>query len=213
MERTNMLVLGIGAPAARLAKALDAPLIDIGRDDPGEAVAEATRRGVNLILFVGCPDGALRPQPFEALSDTQWSEGVDRPLELMLSTLHALSARYQVDPPPVVFAGPSMALSGSDGLSLLAAVAEGQRALMKSAARQMGKRGFRFTWIAIDTLLFAPELQGAELPKSQDPDPLATGSAADVGQLMALLSLLADPRAKGIIGQSLVLDGGELMLP
>jgi hypothetical protein len=30
---------------------------------------------------------------------------------------------------------------------------------------------------------------------------------------MALLSLLADPRAKGIIGQSLVLDGGELMLP
>ena len=208
-----MLLLGIGAPAARLANALDAPLIDIGRDDLKGAIAEATRGGVDLILFVACPDVALHPQAFESLGDGAWRDGVDRPLELMLSTLHALSALYPSDPPPVVFAGPSMALSGGDGLALLGAVAEGQRALMKSAARQMGKRGFRFTWIAIDTFLFAPELESADLPKSQDPDPLATGGPADAGQLAALLSLLADPRAKGLIGQSLALDGGELMLP
>lgn len=208
-----MLLVGTGAPAARLAKTLDAPLIDIGRDDPGAAIAEATRGGVDLILFVGCPDETLRPQAFETLGDEAWREGVDRPLERMLSTLHALSALYPSDPPPIVFAGPSMALSGGDGLALLGAVAEGQRALMKSASRQLGKRGFRFTWIAIDTLLFAPELESADLPRSQDPDPLATGGPPDFGQLAALLSLLADPRAKGLIGQSLMLDGGELMLP
>jgi len=208
-----MLLLGIGAPAARLAQALDAALIDIGRDDLHGAIAEATRSGVDLILFVACPDVALRPQAFESLGDEAWRDGVDRPLELMLSTLHALSTLYPSDPPPTVFAGPSMALSGGDGLALLGAVAEGQRALMKSAARQMGKRGFRFTWLAIDNLLFAPELESADLPKSQDPDPLATGSAVDASQIAALLSLLADPRAKGLIGQSLALDGGELMLP
>jgi len=207
-----MLLLGIGAPAARLARALDARLVDIGRDDARDAIAEAAP-GVDLILFVACPDGTLRPRAFESLADEAWREGVDRPLELMLSTLHALSALYPADPPPMVFAGPSMALSGADGLALLGAVAEGQRALMKSAARQLGQRGFRFTWIAIDTLLFAPELEGAQLPSSQDPDPLATGGGADAGQLAALLSLLADPRAKGLIGQSLALDGGELMLP
>jgi 3-oxoacyl-[acyl-carrier protein] reductase len=168
---------------------------------------------VDLILFVACPDVALHPQPFETLSDEAWRDGVDRPLELMLATLHALGGLYPTDPPPIVLAGPSMALSGGDGLALLGAVAEGQRALMKSVSRQMGARGFRFTWVAIDTLLFAPELESADLPKSQDPDPLATGGPADIGQLAALLSLLADPRAKGLIGQSLALDGGELMLP
>jgi 3-oxoacyl-[acyl-carrier protein] reductase len=213
MERTNMLLLGIGAPAARLAKALDAPLIDIDRGDIGPAIGEGTRGGVDLILFVACPDETLRSQAFESLSDAQWREGVDRPLELMLSTLHALSELYPSDPPPIVLAGPSMALSGGDGLAMLAAVAEGQRALMKSASRQMGQRGFRFTWVAIDSLLFAPELESADLPKSQDPDPLAIGGPADIGQLASLLSLLADPRAKGMIGQSLMLDGGELMLP
>ncbi|GAC1572411.1 MAG: hypothetical protein NVS3B5_01260 [Sphingomicrobium sp.] len=213
MERTNMLLLGTGAPAARLAKALDAPLLDIDRDGLAFTLDKMTREPVDLILFAACPDVALRSRSFESLSDEEWRDGVDRPLELMLSALHALSARYPSAPPPIVFVGPSMALSGADGLALLAAGAEGQRALMKSASRQMGERGFRFTWLALDSLLFAPELTGAALPLSQDPDPLATGSSPSVSQISELLSLLADTRANGIIGQSLVLDGGELMLP
>lgn len=213
MEKDNMLLLGSGAPAARLAKALGVPWIDIGRADLAAAIAEATRDPLDLILFVACSDAALRPHAFETLTDEAWRDGVDRPLELMLATLHVLGARYPFAPPPIVILGPSLAFSGADGLALLAAAAEGQRALMKSASRQWGTRGFRFTWLAIDSLLFAPDLEKAALPRSQDPDPLATGGPPSIEQLSALLSLLADPRARGLAGQSLVLDGGELMLP
>ena len=84
---------------------------------------------------------------------------------------------------------------------------------MKSAARQWGPRGFRFTWVAVDPVLYASELKDAILPLSQDPDPLALGRAPALEDLQQLLSWLADPRAGAITGQSLALDGGELMLP
>lgn len=208
-----MLLLGTGGAAVRLADALGATLIDADRNDLDEALEARAKDGVDLILFVACPDIVLRPRAFETLSDMDWREGVDQPLEILLRTFHAVGRCYPEAPPPIVLAGPSMALAGGDELALLAAASEGQRALMKSASRQWGKRGFRFTWIAIDTLLFAPEIEGAALPKSQDPDPLATGGPPTFEQLSALLCLLADPRARGMIGQTLILDGGELMLP
>lgn len=209
-QHLSIIVVGGGDVAARLAEGLGRAAIDAARPDLASAIAEARP---DVIVHSVYDDATIVSRPLAALSDEAWREGVNRPLETAILALQAIGLAYPEAPPPIVFVGPSLAFSGGEGLSLLTAAAEGQRALMKAAARQWGKRGFRFTWIALDPIIFAPALADAKLPRSQDPNPPAIGRMPGLEDLADLLALIADPRGRALTGASLMLDGGELMLP
>src|SRR6202022_2244217 len=70
-------------------------------------------------------------------SDLAWRV-CDATLRASLHALQFAEKRFAATGGAVLFVGPAMAMSGAAGLVALATAAEGQRALVKSAARQLG---------------------------------------------------------------------------
>ncbi len=208
---SRLLAIIEGAAGERFAAAHRCAVIRATIDDLNAVIAVAKRPDAVLLCII--PDAALRLGAVAGLSDSDFKAGVSEPLALMIKALQAIGKAWPSDPPPVFCIGPAIGLSGAEGLALLTALLEGERALMKSAARQWGARGFRFAWIALNSKRFAPELADANLVVSQDPDGLALGEPPDTDDLSGLLALLSDARAKAMTGETLIVDGGELMAP
>jgi len=106
---------------------------------------------------------------------------------------------------------PSVALEGAAGLVPLAAGAEAQRLLAKSAARRWGPDGITVNTVAVPVTALDPTLAvGASdaartAPALDGDDPLATAAATVVW--------LASHDAGGVTGATIGADGGALMLP
>jgi 3-oxoacyl-[acyl-carrier protein] reductase len=139
------------------------------------------------VLRVGCEGEALNPVP---LIDTDESEWRRRCESVVLDALHRAQeahASFGGDGGRIIFVMPSVSLMGTAGLAPLAAALEGVRALAKSAARQWADRGITVNCVVGD-LDRADEIAG-------------------------VVGLLSSEAAGAITGQTIVVDGGALMLP
>ena len=138
-------------------------------------------------------------------------------LDPLRTTRHCLQAAWRTlggRPARIVLVGPNLSLTGAAGLTALSALSEGQRGLMKSAARQWGGQGIQLNWLGVDTQVFANELNNAMLAQSPEmgtPAP-ALGRAPQlsdgVPQTLALLL-----GAHALTGASIPVDGGYWMVP
>lgn len=184
----------------------------------GQAIDEARRGlgGADVVVHAGAMPAALRARPLDELSAGDWQAAVHRS---MLASLYALQAAHAVlreRGGSVVLVGPCESLVGAPGLVPLMTLAEGQRSLMKSAARQWGAAGIRLNWVGVAGSHYAPELAQAAFPLSPelgDPPPPLGEAPAPHGAVADVVAWLSSDAARGLTGATLNLDGGDWMVP
>jgi len=178
--------------------------------------AEAQTGAPGLIVYCDVPAECLQPQDFATIGVGRWHGTFQAALRRSLWVLQAAAEVLAGRPAALVMVGPSLSLVGAAGLVPLSALAEGQRALVKSAARQLGARKLRLNWLALSPAVFAPQLAGAELPQVPElgPPPLPLGRVPDLEHdAAAALDFLGSAAGSALTGATLNLDGGEWMLP
>jgi NAD(P)-dependent dehydrogenase (short-subunit alcohol dehydrogenase family) len=188
------------------------------RAEADEVIGDTARElgGAELIVHACATSQALAVRPFEALSRADWQSAAH---DSFLTTLFCLQAAHGVQREQggvTVVVGPSTALVGAAGLVPLMTLAEAQRTLVKSAARQWGALGMRLNWVGIAAAQYDPALATAALPQTPElgPPPPALRrvpqAQADVADVIAWLG---SDGARGITGATLNLDGGDWMVP
>ena len=182
------------------------------------ALADAVRElgGADLVVHACAEPAALTSRPLATLTAEDWSAAAHRGMLASLYCLQGAHARLRDSGGVVVTVGPSASLVGAPGLVALMTLAEGQRTLIKSAARQWGRHGMRLNWVGVAGRHYAPTLAQAAWPQTPElgPPPPALGRVpeppADVADVIAWLG---SDGARGVTGASFNLDGGDWMVP
>ena len=205
LARHGAQVLEVSSMFASRAQA-DLSLADAARD-----IGDA-----DLFVHVAATPSALVVRQLEALSRSDWQAAVHQSLLATLFCLQAAHGQQRERGGAVVVVGPSTALVGAAGLVPLMTLAEAQRTLVKSAARQWGALGMRLNWVGIAPRRYDASLARAPLPQTPElgPPPPALGrvpeAQADVADVIAWLG---SDGARAITGASFNLDGGDWMVP
>ena len=166
-----------------------------------------------LVLAIG-NDQSRQARAFVSLSPEQWRAACLGPLRTSRHCLQAAWRTLAGEPASIVVVGPNFSLTGAGGLAALSVLSEGQRAMMKSAARQWGAEGIRLNWLGLDAQVFDAHLANAALPLSPEmgPPPPALGFAPGIttGVEHTIAMLIG---ATAITGASIPVDGGVWMVP
>lgn len=187
---------------------------DLAAIDSAFVQASTALGGIDtLVLAVGTAQ-SRQVHPLASLSPEQWRSACLDPLR---TSRHCLQAAWRVlagRSASIVVLGPNLSLTGASGLVALSVLSEGQRALMKSAARQWGGQGIRLNWLGLASAVFASELADARLPVSPEmgPPPPALGVVPEVGNgVTQTIAMLIGSNA--VTGASIPVDGGLWMVP
>lgn len=203
---------GLGAECRQLAS--DGDFLSLATVQSAFDAAQRELGGLDALVVAVGSSLNRQPRPLVSLSVEQWKSACLDPLR---TTRHCLQAAWRTldgRPARIVLLGPNLALTGAAGLTALSALSEGQRALMKSAARQWGGQGIQLNWLGVDSQVFASELGGgmlAQSPEMGTPAPAlgyAPGLASGLVESLALLI-----GAHAFTGASIPVDGGFWMVP
>jgi NAD(P)-dependent dehydrogenase (short-subunit alcohol dehydrogenase family) len=155
---------------------------------------------------------AARSKAISEISDEEWQHACKAIIRTTLYCLQAAATHMRGG--SILVIGPSFSFCGAAGLVPLSAAAEAQRGLMKSAARQLGERGFSVNWIAAASVAWSPMFAHASLPFRPERVPIALGRRPDLAsEIVPIIDFLGSHEGRSITGASLSLDGGEWMLP
>jgi NAD(P)-dependent dehydrogenase (short-subunit alcohol dehydrogenase family) len=173
-----------------------------------EAIAAGQQfGGADALVHAAIEPLALEPVAFADVDDARWEAVWER---TMLGTIRCFQAGFAAMRDRggrIVAVIPTLSLYGAAGLAPLSAAAEGQRLLVKSAARQWGAHGITVNCVAV-----APDLVVEQM--SSKPVTLALpalggpGTAADVASLVVFL---ASDESRFVTGQTICADGGTWM--
>lgn len=196
--------------AAKLAGAIRA---ELNGDEGVEAIrAKLTDlAGEALVALVLLPETGRAPQDVVEVDLEAWRTGMAI-LPLMSRVLQALRLT-DCDRLTVVCLGAQIALTGSSGMALMSAVQEGQRSLIKAAARQWGSGPFRAHWLGIHPSQLASVLSCGDVPQKQDSVVRAMEAPPSLERIASLLPLLASVEADVLTGATLMAEGGGWMVP
>lgn len=210
-----IMICAPGVPAlAGLAAALEAlgEPVQYHTDLPPAASAiraEAPR----TIVAALAPAGAGQARRITDYALDAFMAASDDAIFDMLAMLRDLKAALDGKPCTLVLVGPSVGLTGAPGQTALATMAEGQRGLMKTIARQWGPQ-IRFAWVSVWPPLLFDGVDPATLPQQPElgeyTPPLGGRPGWDD---IAHAVLGAAEMGKGTTGQTIMADGGEWMLP
>jgi NAD(P)-dependent dehydrogenase (short-subunit alcohol dehydrogenase family) len=190
------------ASLAQIDDAMDAAVRDLG--------------GLDVLVFACAPAASTSPAELSSFSAADWQAATHGGL---LTTLRCLQAafRHQRDRGgSVVVVGPSVSLVGAPGLVALITLAEAQRTLVKSAARQWGVRGIRLNWIGVAAAQYDASLSEARIPPVPElgPPPPALGRVPELETDVAeAIAWLTGGGARAVTGGTFNLDGGDWMVP
>ncbi|MHC8320430.1 SDR family oxidoreductase [Pseudomonas sp. GB2N2] len=169
---------------------------------------------IDAVVLAVTPAASLTARPITSMSSDDWQSACLKPLRLVRHGLQEAFGLFAGRPGSVVVLGANLSLTGSAGLTAFSAFSEGQRGLMKSAARQWGSKGIRVNWVGVDSVTLAPPLQDAPIPLSPEmgPPPPAMGyvPTLDNGVAESIAMLVS---ASALTGVSLPVDGGLWMVP
>ena len=168
----------------------------------------------DLVVISLLPKSALRLAPISALTEAEWRDGACEGLRALLYLLRALKPRIEGRNVAVALIGPSLSLVGCPEMVALSTLLEGQRGMMKSVARQWGGLGVTLNWIAAAPRALSPWFDAAPLAAKPDAVSVALGRGADPRtEIAPVLGFLGSPAGRAITGATLMLDGGEFMVP
>lgn len=164
----------------------------------------------DLILHCHLPGDTAALQ----LGDTsaaEWQHSCEAPLRRTLISLQVARSLLG-DCGAILGIGPAFPLNGVAGLVALGAAVEGQRTLVKAAARQWIEGELAINWIALKTERLLPQL--ADLPQLGRFEVGGYGRRPpDGAKLAALITALAGDAGLAMAGQTLIADGGDWMTP
>ncbi|UXA20733.1 SDR family oxidoreductase [Mycobacterium sp. SMC-4] len=147
---------------------------------------------------------------FADVDEPLWHRLAHEPVRRTMSTLRSAWSALRASGGRIVVVLPTLGLPGSAHLVPYTTAVEGIRAMTKSAARQWSGHGVTANMVAVPLHLIAPSLDSlaAHLtaPAVENPATLLD----DVAQTTTFL-LRRD--IDHLVGQTLVVDGGSVMLP
>jgi NAD(P)-dependent dehydrogenase (short-subunit alcohol dehydrogenase family) len=195
----NRVRVDLDDPAA-VVRALDA------------AVAMAGADSVDAVVYAHLDPEALRPRPIVELTDDDWDRTCERQLRAALNVTRAAHDRLQATAGSLVFVCPTIALQGAAGLTPLAAAAEGQRVLAKSAARQWADDGIRVNIVApatADLMDDATRTSTATADARRGRIPMGAGFDLDAA-LAGLLGFLVSDASRYVTGVTIPVDRAQV---
>lgn len=201
MSDTTVVITPAGELSAALAaglNAVDAVVLEPNQQDLPQADG--------VVIVVGADPTAGF---FTTLGTDGWDRIVD---ETMWNTLNALQhARLSVRHcrGRIVLVLPTIGLTGAAQLVAYTTAIEGIRAMAKSAARQWASQGVAVNAVAAPLHLFAPAAAGAA-------SHLATPAVRNDSVLRSVVEavkFLLQPRLDHLVGETIIVDGGSMMLP
>jgi 3-oxoacyl-[acyl-carrier protein] reductase len=196
-------VLGSRETIARaLATGLGAVICDLDAPLPSET------EGVVIVVGI---DPATEPSDTSTISATEWSRLAEEPMRRTLCALQRSRLSMRGRGGSIVLVAPTIGMAGAAGLVALTTAAEGIRAMAKSAARQWASEGIQINTIAVPMHVFAPALRtsASHLTAAavEDDDETLTESVVETTKFLLRRDL------KHIVGETIIVDGGSVMLP
>ncbi len=186
------------------------------RADLEHAFADAAAqlgRPSQVVISV-LPPAALQAQDISAVSGAQWQAACSAAMKGVLYGLQASFTQMGEGGGSVVVIGPSLSLPGAAQLVALTTAVEGQRGLVKSTARQWGRRGLTVNWLALAPRGLSSRFDGLPLPVKPDAVMVALGRPLDLAsEVVPVIEFLGSPQGRVMTGVTLMLDGGEWMVP
>ena len=196
---SSTVVLGPpGGIAAVLATALGAPIAAVGNPLPA-----------NVTGVVVVAEPPANQAEVGTLSGEDWLRLVDAP---MWRTLTALQHAHTglADGGRIVAVVPTIGMSGAAGLVGYTTALEGIRAMAKSAARQWAPDGIRVNLVALPLSAFTGQQVAAA-------GHLTVAAVPDDSNLLHTAAesvrFLLRPDIEHLAGETIVADGGSVMLP
>jgi 3-oxoacyl-[acyl-carrier protein] reductase len=171
---------------------------------PAEALSAALTDEVGSVVVIegiGATLGVTAPEWPGLVDDTMWQA------LLALQTAHSsMAARGG----RIVLILPTIGTAGAAGLVGYTTAIEGIRAMAKSAARQWGSEGIAVNMVAAPARIFAPTLATSDAHLSaaavQDDSTL-------IDSIVATARFLLRRDVTHLSGQTVIVDGGSVMLP
>lgn len=183
----------------------------------GHESADEIRRRVGALPADALVVLALLPEEGRSVCDLAQ---VDLPAWRACMTILPFTARVfqalrlaQTGRLTVVCLGAQIALTGSSGMAMLSAVQEGQRSLVKAAARQWGEARFHAHWVGLHPSELCPAIACNDVPQKQDSVIHALGQPPSLERVARMLPLLASRDADVLTGATLMAEGGGWMVP
>jgi NAD(P)-dependent dehydrogenase (short-subunit alcohol dehydrogenase family) len=182
-----------------------------------QAFATATSQvgPVDLLVHSATPDVALESAAMATLSEQHIIAACDAAMKSTLFCFQAGFTQMSERGGAMVVVGPSLSLVGAAGLVPLSTAVEGQRSMVKTAARQWGSRGITVNWVGVASERISPKLTGlAPAIPELGPPPPALGHAPDIpNEVVPVIAFLGSDAARAVTGITMNLDGGDWMVP
>lgn len=143
------------------------------------------------------------------LSEDDWERLAERPITDFLHCLQGASPHLHAGA-AVVLVVPSVVLAGAAGAVAWTAAAEGQRSLLRAAARRWGERGVTLDCVAAPTHLLCGRSEALDRPGLPPPSlPAEPTLGGSVARTVSRLAAMSDV----VTGATLSVDGGVWMTP
>jgi 3-oxoacyl-[acyl-carrier protein] reductase len=192
---------GDGPLGRGLADALAGAGATVVPVDPAFSASDPARPRPDAVVHAAIDPVALEPRPLAEVDDARFEAVWERGMRAAISCGQSAFRAFAGGGGRIVFVVPTLSMSGAPGLAPLAALAEGERVLAKSAARQWGGAGITVNCLAVATGGF----EGDAI--SLAPAALASVDVGDV-----LVGVLAGEFAS-VTGATICADGGIWMSP
>jgi NAD(P)-dependent dehydrogenase (short-subunit alcohol dehydrogenase family) len=186
------------------------------REDVERALAQASARAGAPDQVVACviPAQALQACPVHELEPARWQAVCRDAIKTMLHVLQAAFVHLSDRGGSFVVLAPALSLAGAERLVPLSTALEGQRGLVKSAARQWGRRGVTVNWVAAAPHALSPAFDGLPLHVKPDSVPVALERVPTPGDgLAGVVRFLGSAPGRALTGATVVADGGAWMVP
>ena len=209
-------MVGGGAPADSLAEMLQArgratltlDVTDAHAVERAFAALDRAWPGLDALVWAETEPALAEPRPLAAVTPDAWEALVAAPLRTTVAVLRAARDRL-VDGGRIIVLVPSIAMDGAAaGHVPWTTVAEGQRSLVRSAARVWSDRRHSVNCLAVDATVLVPGARADRpgLPERALPSP----SMSDVADIV---DALLDDRFAAVTGATITADGGRWMTP
>lgn len=196
----NIAVVGTGdVVSSAVARRLDTTVVDTTAPLPAVLDGIVVVTGADAI-----------PTSLESIDADQWRQLTQEPLWHTISLLQRAWTSMRDHGGRIVFVVPTIGIAGAPRLVPLTTVAEGTRALAKSAARQWSSSDVIVNSVGVPlTLLAAASADATQhltAPAIADPSTL-------LDDVVTTIAYLLRRDVGHLIGQTVIVDGGSVMVP